>query len=249
VRCDSGPQRDHVTAPVNRLIADHWCVSSERRGLTSVWRELTSETGELTSATRELTSERRDVTSVAWRAHVDGRRVPIATVEVISERYGVAARREEVSGEQRVVADKRRRVPAMGEGVPVALKRVNSAHCSAPRHRGDVMGRRRELPPFADDLAGGVCDAPSIEGVLRRRLWMTPAGNGHAGGGVRRRSPCEGLYFSNRHRSRNCCTRPQKIYNCASRPLHAPATDLPIIPVWHSPIIPPEHRLDRCLIF
>jgi hypothetical protein len=46
---DTGGERNDVTAAVDRLIADHWCVSSEKRGLTSVWRELTSVTCELTS--------------------------------------------------------------------------------------------------------------------------------------------------------------------------------------------------------
>ena len=75
---------------------------------------------ELTSVTCELTSERRDVTSVVWRVHMKRRRVRIGTVEVISERYGVTARREEAPGDQRVVADEQRRVAAMGEDVPVA---------------------------------------------------------------------------------------------------------------------------------
>jgi hypothetical protein len=78
-------------ATVDGLTAGHWRMSSERHGLTSVWRELTSATRELTSATRELTSERRDVTSNLWGA-------PIGTVEVISERSGVTARREEARG-------------------------------------------------------------------------------------------------------------------------------------------------------
>jgi hypothetical protein len=69
-------------------------LSSARRGLTSVRRELTSATRELTSETCELTSERRDVTSVAWRVHMNRRGVPIGTVEVVSERYRVPARRE-----------------------------------------------------------------------------------------------------------------------------------------------------------
>ena len=160
------------------------------------------------------------MTSVAWRVHMNRRRVPIGTVEVISERSCVTARREEAPGDQRVVADERRCVPAMSEDVPVARQSVNSARRSAPRDRGDVSdarayvarerrvvaiartegmtrrwivtarsddvtGRRRELPPFAYDLADGVCEVPSIEDVVRSRLWMIPAGNGHAGGGVK----------------------------------------------------------------
>jgi hypothetical protein len=73
------------------------------------------------------------------------RRVPIGTVEVISERYGVTVRREEAPGDQCVVADERRCVPAMSEDVPVAHQRVNSAHCSAPRHRGDVSDARADV--------------------------------------------------------------------------------------------------------
>jgi hypothetical protein len=82
--------------------------------------ELTSVTCELTSVTCEPTSERRDVTSDLWRAPMSRRRVPIATVEVISKLYRVTARREEASGDQRVMEDERRRVAAMGEDVPVA---------------------------------------------------------------------------------------------------------------------------------
>jgi hypothetical protein len=66
------------------------------------------------------------------------RRVPIALVEVISERYGVTARCEEAPGDQRVVTDERRRVPAMGEDVPVTRQSVNAGRRSAPRHLGDV---------------------------------------------------------------------------------------------------------------
>jgi len=61
----------------------------------------------------------------------------------------------------------------MGDDVPVARQSVNSARRSVPRHRG-------ELPSFAYDLAGGVCDVPPIEDVMRSRLLMTIAGNGHA---------------------------------------------------------------------
>ena len=55
--------------------------------------------------------------------------------------------------------------------------------CAARSH--DVTGRRRELPSFAYDLAGGVCEVPSTEDVLRSRLWMITAGSGRAAGGVR----------------------------------------------------------------
>jgi hypothetical protein len=124
-----------------------------RRELTSATRELTSETCELTSETCELTSAARELTSVAWRVHMNRRRVPIGTVEVISERYGVPARREEALDDQRVVADERRCVPAMGEDVPVARQSVNRARRSAPGHRGDVSDGRasvaRERPVVA----------------------------------------------------------------------------------------------------
>jgi hypothetical protein len=151
VRCDAGAQRYHVTAAVDRLIADHWCVSSARHCLTSVTCELTSETC-------ELTSERRDVTSVAWRVHKNRRRVPIGTVEVISERYGVPARREEAPGDQRVVADERRCVPAMGEDVHVARQRMNSARCLARRHRGNASDARKGVVTARRDASPARCE-------------------------------------------------------------------------------------------
>jgi hypothetical protein len=60
----------------------------------------------------------------------------------------------------------------------------------------DVTGRRRELPPNACDLADGVCEVPPTEDVLRSRLWMTTAGNGHAGGGVRAEITVRGVSTS-----------------------------------------------------
>jgi hypothetical protein len=68
----------------------------------------------------------RELTSVAWRAHMNGRRVPLGTIEAIAERYGVAAQREEGPGDQRVVVDERRCAQVMGEDVPVARQRVNA---------------------------------------------------------------------------------------------------------------------------
>ena len=82
------------------------------------------------------------MTSDLWRVHMNRRRVPIGTVEVISERYGVTARREEASGDQRVVADERRCVPAMGEDVPVARPSVNSARDGVVTARSDVSPAR-----------------------------------------------------------------------------------------------------------
>jgi hypothetical protein len=66
------------------------------------------------------------------------RRVPIATVVMISERYSVPARQEEASGDQRVVPDERRCVLAVGEDVPVARQSVNSAREGVVTARSDA---------------------------------------------------------------------------------------------------------------
>jgi hypothetical protein len=70
--------------------------------------------------------------------------VPIATVEVISKRYGATARREEASGDQRVVANERRCVRAMGEDVPIARPSVSSARKGVMTARSDASPARCE---------------------------------------------------------------------------------------------------------
>jgi len=68
--------------------------------------------------------------------------------------------------------------------------------CIVTARSDDVTGRRRELPPNAYVLAGGVCEVPPTEDVMRSRLWMTTAGNGHAGGGVRAEITVRGVSTS-----------------------------------------------------
>jgi hypothetical protein len=161
-----------------------------------VRRELTTATRELTSETCELTSERRDVTSVAWRVHMNRRRVPIGAVEVISERYIVPARREEAPGDQYVAADERRYVPAMRDDVPVARQSVNSARRSAPRHRGDVSDAlayvAREHRVVAMERTDGLTrrwmvttHSDDVTGRRRELPLNARAGSGERGNGVR----------------------------------------------------------------
>jgi hypothetical protein len=69
-------------------------------------------------------------------------RVPIATVEVISDRYRVTARREEAPDDQSAMADERRCVPAMGEDVPVACQSADAACEVVVTARSDVSPAR-----------------------------------------------------------------------------------------------------------
>jgi hypothetical protein len=94
--------------------------------------------------------------------------VPIGTVEVISERYGVTARRGEAPSDQPVVADKRRRVPTIGEEVPVARQSVNAARRLVPAHRGDVS-RARAYGAHARPVVA----IARTEGMTRR--WIVTA--------------------------------------------------------------------------
>ena len=151
-----GRRSCRLTSVTVRADLGHCELTSATCELTSGTRELTSATCELTSAMRELTSERHDVTSNVWRVHMNRRRVPIAIVEVISERYGVTARCEEDAG-RRVRSDGREATRARD-----GRRRFRSVR-DLTIARTERMTRRWIVTARSDDVTG-----PKVRAAVQR---------------------------------------------------------------------------------